>query len=85
MSLFQFLELSGIVVTTIMMISDGVMMLLLSQEASSRSKELKKKISSLKVDFYQFSLAFVDYICPTSQQISAQIQIRWKSRKRRRL
>ena len=60
MSLFQFLELSGIVVTTIMMISDGVMMLLLSQEASSRSKELKKRISSLKVDFYQFGLAFVD-------------------------
>ena len=52
-SLVQFLELSGIVVTTIMMISDtGVMMLSLSQEASSRSKELKKKISSLKVDFY---------------------------------
>ena len=49
-SLVQFLELSGIVVTTIMMI--GVMMLSLSQEASSRSKELKKKISSLKVDFY---------------------------------
>ena len=52
-SLVQFLELSGIVVTTIMMITDtGVMMLSLSQEASSRSKELKKKISSLKVDFY---------------------------------
>ena len=52
-SLVQFLELSGIVVTTIMMISDtGVMMLSLSQEASSRSKELKKRISSLKVDFY---------------------------------
>ena len=52
-SLFQFLELSGIVVTMIMMMSDtGVMMLSLSQEASSRSKELKKKISSLKVDFY---------------------------------
>ena len=60
-SLFQFLELSGIVVTMIMMMSDtGVMMLSLSQEASSRSKELKKKISSLKVDFYQFGLAFVD-------------------------
>ena len=51
MSLVQFLELSGIVVTTIM-IDIGVMMLSLSQEASSRSKELKKKISSLKVDFY---------------------------------
>ena len=52
-SLVQFLELSGIVVTTIMMMIDiGVMMLSLSQEASSRSKELKKKISSLKVDFY---------------------------------
>ena len=52
-SLVQFLELSGIVVTTIMMITDtGVMMLSLSQEASSRSKELKKKISSLKVDSY---------------------------------
>ena len=51
--LIQFLELSGIVATMIMMISDtGVMMLSLSQEASSRSKELKKKISSLKVDFY---------------------------------
>ena len=49
-SLVQFLELSGIVVTMIMMI--GVMMLSLSQEASSRSKELKKRISSLKVDFY---------------------------------
>ena len=60
-SLVQFLELSGIVVTTIMMITDtGVMMLSLSQEASSRSKELKKKISSLKVDFYQFGLAFFD-------------------------
>ena len=78
--------MSDIVVTMIMMMSDtSVMMLSLSKEASSRSKELKKKISSLKVDFYQFSLAFVDYICPTSQQISAQIQIRWKSRKRRRL
>ena len=51
--LIQFLELSGIVATMIMMMSDtGVMMLSLSQEASSRSKELKKKISSLKVDFY---------------------------------
>ena len=59
MSLVQFLELSGIVVTTIM-IDIGVMMLSLSQEASSRSKELKKKISSLKVDFYQFGLAFFD-------------------------
>ena len=60
-SLFQFLELSDIVVTMIMMMSDtSVMMLSLSKEASSRSKELKKKISSLKVDFYQFSLAFVD-------------------------
>ena len=47
--------------TMIMMMSDtSVMMLSLSKEASSRSKELKKKISSLKVDFYQFSLAFVD-------------------------
>ena len=45
----------------IMIMSDiGVIMLSLSQEASLLSKELKKKISSLKVDFYQFGLAFFD-------------------------